>query len=346
MGLDDFRHLHRTYRSDEFLRAALARHTLIATWDDHEIVNNRYWDYDADRPATPSHPRNDDPAFLVDLFAEGIKAWWEYVPSRVHYDPKAEHLHERLRLWRSFRFGDLLDLFVTDERLFRSEPGGGYGGSGPAAFTPDDARRDPDRTMLGDAQRRWFFDGVERSDATWTAWGNEVLNMAFRLDLGDSTFENPDAWDGFEAERREFMRLLRDRSGSNFVALTGDMHTALAGYLQMDYPQDDETAAREEKLGVEFMTPAVTSANLREVLDLPTGPIAEAAFAETANEPNPHLRFFDSHHWGYAVVEFATDACTYTAYSVDKRVDSADAAKRRLARLRVPAGRVEIRDAG
>jgi len=122
-GLSDFRHLHRTYRTDRALQAALAAHTAITTWDDHEIVNDRFYSYRDGRPyaGDDAHPRNDDDAFMRSLFAAGIRAWWEYTPARVRYDPDADVV-DSLGLYRSFQFGDLLDLVVTDERLFRSAP--------------------------------------------------------------------------------------------------------------------------------------------------------------------------------------------------------------------------------
>jgi alkaline phosphatase D len=120
--LEDFRHLWRRYRGDRFFQRALERHTFVPTWDDHEIINNRYWDYENDRPWADSHPKNDDPEFMRQLFVEGIKAWWEYNPARVAYDPDADSILDSFHMWRSLRFGDLLELPVTGERLFSSLP--------------------------------------------------------------------------------------------------------------------------------------------------------------------------------------------------------------------------------
>ena len=50
---------------------------------------------------------------------------------------------------------------------------------------------------------------------------------------------------------------------------------------------------------------------------------------------NPHVRFFDGYHWGYAVIEVTPAYCEYRTYSVDKTVDSPDAARALLKRLRV-----------
>lgn len=345
MGLADFRHVHRTYRSDSHLAAALRRHTLIATWDDHEIVNDRYWDYEADVPATDDHPRADDPEFLTGLFADGIQAWWEYLPTRVRYDPDADHLHDALGLWRSFRFGDLAELLVTDERLFRSEPPTPTGL--PLGFSTG-APADPGRTMLGRAQREWFERSVAEADATWTAWANEVLLTSLRLSTEDETLYNADAWDGYEAERRRLMAAIGEADLDNFVALTGDMHTALAAHVQDRYPVDEDAAEDDDptptRLGVEFMAPAVTSPNLAHYLALPSGSAAEELVESIAVDENPHLEFFNSHRWGYATVEFTPEACTYTAYAVEKDVDPEDADREVLRRLRVPAGSVQLRE--
>jgi alkaline phosphatase D len=338
MDLADFRHLHRTYRTDRFLRRALRRHTLIATWDDHEIVNNRYWDYEADAPGCwpADHPAANDAERLRDLFADGIRAWWEYLPARVRYDEDAP-LRERIRLNREFAFGDLVDLVVTDERLHRSEQAGTQRAR-QLSFQSDD-ESGSSRTILGERQREWFLDSLDASEATWTAWANEVLNMAFSLREDGNRVYNADAWDGYEAERATITDALADVA--NAVALTGDMHTALAGYVQQSYPDDDE--ASPSRVGVEFMTPAVTSVNLGELLELPDGEFGRRLASELVAETNPHVEFFDSHHWGYATVTFTPDNCTYSAWAVDKDSDEMGD-RERLVTLRVRAGETEIRD--
>lgn len=337
-GLDDFRHLYKTYRSDPFLQEALASAALVATWDDHEIVNNRFWNYEEDCPATNYHPRGDDPEFMRQLFADGIRAWWEHMPVRVQYDPDADSVQEQVRLYRSFRFGDLLELVVTDERLFRSRPNGDDGGPVPdgALEAPGDVSLD--HTMLGADQRAWFLDTVTNSDATWTAWGNEVLNMRLDTDFrGRPTYENADSWDGYETERRLVMQAIDDADVENFVALTGDLHTALAGYLKTSYGGTDGS-----RVGVELMTPAVTSINLAEAIQERDVNVPPLLAERVLQQNNSHLKFLDSSNHGYAVVEFTPDACDYTAYAVNKAVDSPNPSRRALARFRVPAGRVAL----
>ncbi len=330
--LADFRTLYRTYRADERLQRAHEQHTFLRCWDDHAVTNNRYWDYDADAPAAPDHPRGDDPAFMRQLTADGIQSWWEYTPARIDYDPDAEHLHDAFRLWRRIDFGSLASLVLTDERLFRSEPPSGGDTPGILQGTPEPA---PERTMLGEDQLRWFTETVRGDTATWTVWGNEVLSMPFEVGLGPlSTHPNLDAWDGYPRERsRVFGALAR---AGNTVTLTGDMHTALAGVQE----RGDGTP-----VGVEFMTPSVTSVNIAEAVHVDAGlrkRLTRPLLGWLATVMNPHLSYFDSHHWGYSTVDLTPESCTFTAYSVDKSVDGPKPARDTLARFRVPTGETAI----
>jgi len=332
--LPDFRELYRTYHADRFLQAAHERHTFVRTWDDHTVANNRYWDYEADAPAAPDHPRGDDHAFVRRLTADGIQAWWEFTPSRVEYDPDAAHLHDAFRLYRELQFGDLVTLLLTDERLYRCSPPCSDGSTtGLSPGCPE--RRDSDRTMLGDAQLEWFLDAVGSADSRWTAWANEVLSMPFRVGVGPASLTpNLDAWDGYPVERERVFEALG--AAENAVTLTGDMHTALAGRQHAE----DGTP-----VGVEFMTPAVTSVNLAEAASVDRGllrRLTRPLLSGAVRAMNPHLSFFDSHDWGYSVATFTREDCTFTTYAVDKTVDADDADRRRLARFRVPAGSTEL----
>jgi alkaline phosphatase D len=340
MGLEDYRHLYRTYRSDRFLRAALAEHSLIATWDDHEIVNNRFWSYAEERPYAgyQNHPRNDDAAFMTQLFADGIRAWWEYLPTRVRYDPDADSLLDQLQLWRSFQFGDLVELLVTDERLFRSSSTEGTQ-AGARVEATGDVPGDLDETILGADQREWFLDCLRESEATWTAWANEVVAMDLQLDWDELSLFNADSWDGFEPERERIMATVRDAPVENFVALTGDLHTAVAGYLHRIY--DDDRGRPDKRLGVEFVAPAISSNNLMELLGSDSRELTRLLERLTQRR-NPHVDFFDSHNWGYGVVEFTPEAATYSVYGVDKTTDSTDTNRRLLGRFRCPTGEYRL----
>jgi alkaline phosphatase D len=345
-GLRDYRYLHRSYRTDRFLQEALESHTLIAGWDDHEMVNDIYWDHRTDAPAG-DHPRGSDPAFMSNLVADAMHAWWEYLPARVDYDPDGDSLQERFRLWRSLDFGDLLSLTMTDERLFRDPPR-------EAIPTPDNVgphREPPGRTMLGEDQREWLIETLTTDESLWTVWADEVLTMPFRIGSGPiSVYPVQGGWDGYTRERQRISEAVAAADVENYVTLTGDMHCYIAGYNQTSYPgrvTGGEGVAEGERIGVEFMTPATTSLNVAEALHLTRGlrgKLTEPLLSKLVTAMNPHIELFDSHNWGYSVVEFGREECTYVGYSVDKTVDSPDADRDVVAAYRVPEGIVNLED--
>jgi alkaline phosphatase D len=343
-GLADYRYLYRVYRSDAFLQEALESHTLVAGWDDHEFANDLHWNDATDAPRA-DHPRGDDPKFMTRLVADGMHAWWEYMPARVEYDPAADRLQDRFRLWRSFEFGDLLRLVLTDERLFRDSPREGI----PTRRAVDPDREPPDRSMLGADQRAWLFEQFD-NDATWTVWTDEVLTVPFKLGAGRATlYPVQMGWDGYTRERRAIEERVQTLGLENFVTITGDMHCYVAAYKQAGYRDwlFERDAPEPERLGVEFMTPAVTSVNPAEAVGL-TGPLATRLTAPLVSAlvelMNPHVEHFDGHRWGYSVAEFTEEACTFVAYSVDKHVDSPDADRSVVRAFRVPEGQTELVD--
>jgi alkaline phosphatase D len=336
--LADFRTLYRTYKSDPLLQRGLERHTLIAGWDDHEIGNNRYWDYAAGAPVLPAKEHGGDPEFALELTANGIQAWVEQMPARVEYDPTATDLHEQFRLWRTVEFGDLVELVVTDERLYREQPPCPDG----AVLTCFD-EDEPGRTMLSDRQKAWWKERVAGSGARWTAWLNEVLSVPITAgtNFGQVEFLH-DSWDGYQAERYELMQHLRREGPRNFVALTGDLHASVAGYMHAGYGEV-EWQWSPERVGVELMTPAVTSTNAANLVDFPTTWDGEA-LNDIATVQNDHLEYVDWYRHGYAVVTFTREECRYTVYEVETGTDAADAKQRKIAEYTVPDGEIRLRE--
>ena len=124
--LEQFRQKHRYNREDPAHDAFLKSTSVYAIWDDHEVRNDF---------AGPTEP----------LMPVGRQAFLEYWPVAASAD-------DPTRLYRSFRWGRLLEIFILDTRQYRSDNG-----------QPDG----PGKTMLGNTQRRWLTDGVATSTATW-----------------------------------------------------------------------------------------------------------------------------------------------------------------------------------
>jgi alkaline phosphatase D len=337
VDLADFRTLHRTYRSDPALQRALERHTLIATWDDHEVANDRYWDRVAGRLRAPGHPLDGDPAASDRMHAGGIRAWWEYMPVRVPYDDAVASPRDRLHIERAFRFGTLAELFVTDERLRRDAHPCGEGGAGERAYKMDatcPGRMAADRTMLGDAQRRWLVDGVAGSTARWKLWANSVPMTPIGYGGGSGRlFLTLDTWTGYEYERRAILGELAARKVTNLVSLTGDIHTFFAARLLAD--EVDPLRPSSAPVGVELGTGTLSSITL--------GEIGGASTHRDAVLPsNPQLAFWSPAANGYAIVTVTGDALLYEprGFAVDRVVDPATATV--LGRCRVASGIADV----
>lgn len=347
-ALDDYRELYKTYKSDRFLQEALERHTLIATHDDHELAYDLYWDDETDAPHA-NHPKGDDPEFMTRLIAAALRAWWEYLPVRIGYSPEAEAFHERFRFWQQFQFGDLVNLFMTEGRLFRDEPWNGRFGSWRSPVLDEE---DPDRTMFGENQYSWFLDQIRQSEARWDVWMSEVLTVPLGIGASKAwVYPVTTGWDGFMRERQRIMTALSQWGPSNLITVTGDMHCYLAGYQQTTYADPltnfltgDKTGNR---IGVELMTPAVTSLNFAEEVGATRGLLADVTedlLSLAVRLQNPHVKSFNGHRWGYSVAKFTPDECIHTVYSVDKTVNSPDAEREALQTVRVPDGRVVIEE--
>ena len=201
LGLADYRFLYQTYRSDPALRDTLENFTWMVMWDDHEMANDQYHDYtDTEYPngsqGAPDHPYTTSPQdydggaytsaqLLHQLKLDSQQAWFEYTAVRAHFNQSSADIFGRLQIYRNFRFGTLVEFFLTDERNYRSShPDGesvpnvpsGFGARYLAPTSPPlVGQNDPGRTMLGDTQRAAFVQSVSTSGAQWKAWANEVL---------------------------------------------------------------------------------------------------------------------------------------------------------------------------
>ena len=154
--------------------------------------------------------------------------------------------------------GDVADLFLIDIRSRRDQP----------ALEPQ--MSDPDRSMLGAAQRDWLVSELDSSTAAWRlvaspsvmlrSWvedPDELLATALvKLKLIDEDGEGPDEdqWDGYPAERQALLQ--RFAALEDVVVLSADIHVSIASELSLD----------GERVAVELTAPSLTSQNLDEKL--------------------------------------------------------------------------------
>ncbi|MEJ8569255.1 alkaline phosphatase D family protein [Elongatibacter sediminis] len=238
--VDDFRHLYRTYLLDRDLQEARASFPFIHTWDDHELINDCWQGFVLEESI---HQRRMD----------ANQAWFEYIPAALtraapgsagyhlarDFEPAEveegaitdldDHFLVRepnnlaaihsIGITRSLRWGNLVEIFLPDERSFRGQRGvdaslltgslapyplwpmhpetistlnaGRFANDGkpPETIqyqgkTIDNPRKDaPLGSMLGTRQKEWLKTSLKNSDVAWKVLCNSTPMLRFGLDV-------------------------------------------------------------------------------------------------------------------------------------------------------------------
>jgi len=304
--LDEYRQKYRLFQSDPNLQALHAAHPFLAVWDDHEVEDNYAGDEDLDNGGDVRRVP------FAERRKNAYKAFFEAMP-------RMKLKGAPTRIYGSSGLGGTAELFLTDQRQYRDpQPCGDaiLGGPCPEA-------EDPARTLLGAEQKAWLKRAVPKSKARWKLWGSETMLMSLDLPKGQAV--QLDAWDGYAAERREILEHFVASGVTNLAALTGDIHTFIAGDLT--------TTGREggTPVGVELVGGSATSLGLPEFLGVPSSSLYPLV------EPNdPHVRYVDFDRRGYAVVTASKSELTCEFKAVDALVEKSAPAS--LATLRVASG--------
>jgi alkaline phosphatase D len=263
--LADYRGRYAQYRTDPDLAALLARHPVVAIWDDHELAGGA-WRHGAAR-----HDAGTDGDWHARLEA-ATRAYREWTPLRLP-DPA-----DPLRLWRRVRLGNLCEILVLDTRLAgRDRPAAGRR---PVVRVWTRRRR-----LLGKAQWRWLEDQFRRSPPGWRLVASQVMAAPVAVAPGRLGV-NPGMWDGYPAERDRLLKLLAAHPGET-VVVSGDLHSSWASELGP---------------AVEVSVPAVSAPTFAEAL-APPMPGARRLLEWIIRRANPHVRYVDTAHHGYVVLE-------------------------------------------
>jgi len=325
---DDLLTIYRTHRSDANLRALLERHTLIATFDDHEFANDLY--FDGERPRGPDHPLDEDPAAMTAYIRDALDVWVRYLPVRVRYAPGGA-FPDLLDAERSFRFGTLAELALTELRLHRSPHPCGEGNYGERQLVLEsscESRHDAGRTLFGTAQKQWLLDTLKTSAAQWRVLGLPIPFSPIRISQQPAAVYEVDHWDGYTAERAEVLSALKGTP--NLVVLAGDMHAFAAATLHDGYP---DGAA----IGTEFTTSCAAATPIASI-----NPPANAFLqGPTITANNPHFALWDGTRNGWLEVVFTHSDCTVTMRAMQAQLPVANPSIA-LARFRVASGSTSL----
>jgi len=337
-SLEDYRTLYRTYRGDARLQEVHRKFPMIAIWDDHEFSDDCWQDHQTYSNANTqetSRRRN------------ATQAWIEYMPidfGDVSFD-LGNAAYDNIRIYRDFRFGTLMHLVMTDERLYRDDhivseaalarllghdPQTGNDAIGSRYFVPqyllqefaglDTAVLKRAPSMLGATQGQWWKDTMKGASASWKVWGNEVTLNRMWVDLraqapapyNNVYVVNADAWDGYPRQRAELMGYLKAQNIQNVVAITGDLHAFQCGVIR-----DNPDPAVGTPVAVDFVTAGISSSSFYDYLKAGAGGTPLAALVATPETydgiiraHNPDFAYVDHHAQGYALATVTASSFT------------------------------------
>lgn len=334
--LQDYRRRHAQYKRDADSQAMHARHPLIAIWDDHESANNAY--AGGAENHTPGAEGN-----WAQRVQGAVQAYYEWMPVRER------RKQDLVQLDRRFRIGDLVDLFMLEERLQArsAQLPPNLITDTAALFTQTGDYLDPTRSLLGRDQEEWLIKGLRNSAAGWRIVGQQVMFAQLKAigapnALGGGAFLNPDQWDGYQPSRDRIFSALKGGAGKrpidNVIVLTGDIHSSWAADLTPD-PNNPVAAAGgydpvggNGSLAVEFVATSITSPGL----DDPNGEAAAAIKAQ-----NPHFKYIDFNRRGYMLLDITRERVQCEWWHLDT-VAAIDNQETLAAVSRVDSGRNRI----
>jgi alkaline phosphatase D len=262
--VDDYRHRYSLHQLDPDLQAAHASAPFVMSFDDHEVENNFAGD-------------SSERGVLRELFllrrAAAFQVWYEHLPLRRAQLPRGA----QIQAYRRFALGDLLSMHVLDTRQYRSPQACP---SGPRVQANCAEALDPKRTMLGDAQERWLYDGFRGAPARWTLLAQQVPIVRNDRNPDPAVFgPSLDKWDGAVAARDRLLAAVEGTKLRNLVVVAGDIHQNWAGELKKDFADE-----RSATLGVEFVSTSITS--LGDGFDINDN------FRKLMQQ-DPHMKFFN-----------------------------------------------------
>ena len=252
-----------------------------------------------------------------------MQAYREWLPVPPEGD-------DPLRLYRTVRFGDLCDLVMTDTRL--------TGRDRPASTrlpAPVLLRRD--RSLLDPAQWDWLAGELAGAGAPrWRLLTSQVVVAPIHLlampggrdrlgASGGGLVVNPGQWDGYPDERDRLLRLL-GASPNPTVVLSGDLHSSWLSDLR---------AADGAAVATELTGPAVSAPTFARKLAPPV-PGGRRLLEAAIRSQNPHIRWVDTAHHGYLVLDVTPD-CIEAEWWHVAGVDRRTREERCAARVTIPA---------
>ncbi len=291
VSLDDYRNRHAIYKTDAALQRAHARSPWLVTWDDHEVDNDYQGLESEDYQA---------PEAFVKRRAAAYQAYYEHMPLRRIAVPDANGM----QLYQRSQFGDLVQVAMIDNRQYRSpaacrtpERGGGQ----VVSVTDCPELFEDGRSMLGKGQERWLNSTLSRSSSRWNIIGNGEMfsRLKQKAPNGDEGHWTDD-WNGYPSARKRLIGALARGRASNVVFVTGDIHSFWVNDVREDFERSDSRIVATELVASSISSAGVSYEQFSALLP-----------------QNPHVKYFESRHRGYAMCRIDSRGMAVDLRTVD-----------------------------
>jgi len=177
--VEEYRAYYRTTFAQQGFKDLAASTSITATWDDHEVANN----FEFDAPG------------MEERFVAALQVFNEAMPHREGPGGTG--------IWRSQKWGEVLELFVLDCRGERRD--GNY---------------------ISAEQMAWFQAGLKASTARFKVVLNSVAIQNYQSFFGDIFIE--DRWEGYE-QRAEVIDWIYEEQIEGVFWIAGDFHFGSLG---------------------------------------------------------------------------------------------------------------------
>jgi alkaline phosphatase D len=274
--LNEYRARHALYKSDPDLQAGHAACPWIATWDDHEVVN----DYAAEHAGSDASRHS-----FAARRAAAYRAYYEHMPLPASMRPGAGGM----RIYTQLDWGSLASFFVLDDRQYRAFQACRQPGSrGAPVVEAGECGEldDPSRSMLGVDQEKWLESALRRSRSGWSLLAQQTPMAQFDQKPGPGRRAWTDGWDGYPAARKRLLEFMHSSRTRNPVVLGGDVHAFNVNDLKLDFDDPASPVVASEFVGTSITSQAWAQERLNAFLP-----------------DNLHMKLVDSRYRGYVRVE-------------------------------------------
>lgn len=260
MTTEDYNTRYSQYKKDEDLQLLHERYPMIVIWDDHEI---------------PGWGKKGD---WQERKKVAIKAYHDWLPTTPGLN---------LDIYRSFQFGNLVNLLMVDPRhCCKDKP-----------VKKKEALKDTSRHIIGNKQLKWIQNDILKNHAAWNVFGNPLL-----FALKGNGWER---WQGYPYDRDRLLNFMQENDNLNYLFVTGNAHNP-HHYIVMNEEKTDT-------IFHELLPGSISSGNNAEKAFYDPEIIAKEE-ERLKNEDNVLWFHQDSH--GFIVLEITKDKVTAKWYFV------------------------------